>query len=282
MKILVFDAGNTALKWRVGRLPEAAAAATGGVAEMPAFESGGLVQARALRAELRAEFSAELARALASLPSSIDAAYGCSVASREVMDRVDAETQRRFGLPVLWLDSQAAFAYRGLRLRNGYRDPARLGADRWHALIAARAAWPDAPVLVINAGTATTVDCLRADGLFTGGVIAPGVQLMFDALARGTARLPQAAGAVCAHPDNTGDAITTGVWDCQIGLIERRLAAFAERSPQGPPIRVLIDGGHGPALRERLHLDAARAIVTAARDLVPRGVALRAAALQER
>ena len=49
-------------------------------------------------------------------------------------------------------------------VRNGYREPAQLGCDRFAALIAARHHHPDRDLLVVNAGTATTVDALTADG----------------------------------------------------------------------------------------------------------------------
>src|SRR5499427_3904546 len=69
---------------------------------------------------------------------------------------------------------------------NGYASPARLGADRWAALVSARSMFR-AACLVVMAGTATTIDPLRGDGTFAGGMILPGLDLMKRSLAESTA-----------------------------------------------------------------------------------------------
>ena len=108
---------------------------------------------------------------------------------------------------------------------NAYGRPDQLGPDRWAALIGA---WSilRAPCLVVAAGTATTVDVLRGDGRFVGGVILPGLDLMKRSLARGTAQLPFARGRFSAEPRNTADAIETGCLLAQAGAIERTFAAM--------------------------------------------------------
>lgn len=68
--------------------------------------------------------------------------------------------------------------------------PADVGADRLvNALAAARL--HGTPALVMDLGTATTLDCVAADGAFVGGAIAPGLGLGLDALVAGTALLPR-------------------------------------------------------------------------------------------
>ena len=108
---------------------------------------------------------------------------------------------------------------------NAYGRPDQLGPDRWAALIGA---WSilRGPCLVVAAGTATTVDVLRGDGRFVGGVILPGLDLMKRSLARGTAQLPFARGRFSAEPRNTADAIETGCLLAQAGAIERTFAAM--------------------------------------------------------
>ena len=103
---------------------------------------------------------------------------------------------------------------------NAYADPARLGADRWAALIGARALHA-ADCLVVMAGTATTIDVLTANGEFRGGLILPGERLMKHALAERTAGLPLSGGSVTDYPRDTGDAIETGCFFAQLGAIER-------------------------------------------------------------
>ena len=103
---------------------------------------------------------------------------------------------------------------------NRYQDPGQLGSDRWAALIGAWGREGKA-CLVVNAGTATTVDALSDAGTFEGGLILPGFDMMREALASGTAGLPRAAGRDTAFPRNTADAIWSGCVGAQAGAIER-------------------------------------------------------------
>ena len=68
--------------------------------------------------------------------------------------------------------------------------PGEVGADRLvNALAAARL--HGTPAVVVDFGTATTFDCVAADGAYVGGAIAPGLELGLDALAARTAKLPR-------------------------------------------------------------------------------------------
>jgi type III pantothenate kinase len=252
MTWLLLDAGNSALKFAFAE-PHERVVTPGAALAL---------------ADLPAALTVQLRRPLAG-------AFGCNVAGAEIARAIEATVQAECGVPVTWFASQREFESGGVRLRSGYRDPAQLGADRWHALLAARAAYPGVALLVVNAGTATTVDGVRADGEFIGGVIAPGVRLMFDGLARQTAQLPLANGDLVAHPDNTDDAITTGVLESQLGLIERRVRRLAA---DAGPVLVLLDGGNAAALRAHLTFDPRLATVCHEPNLVLRGVLLRAQA----
>jgi type III pantothenate kinase len=109
-------------------------------------------------------------------------------------------------------------------VRNGYRNPAQLGCDRFAAAIGAHALEPGKALVVATCGTATTIDALSAEGDFIGGMILPGLGLMASSLARNTAQLPQiaASGAIPAgFADNTDDAILSGCLSAQAGAIER-------------------------------------------------------------
>jgi type III pantothenate kinase len=136
-------------------------------------------------------------------------------------------------------------------ISNGYKHPQRLGVDRWCALIGARAHFKEA-LLVVTAGTATTIDSLSADGRFLGGLILPGVGLMKHALAEHTAGLSFVEeGCHAAFPDNTADAIASGVLEAQAGAVER---AFLRLPHAG---LCLVSGGAAPALAPLLaHLPA--------------------------
>jgi type III pantothenate kinase len=128
-----------------------------------------------------------------------------------------------------------------LGVTNSYKDPTRLGADRWAALIAARTRHT-AAVCVVDCGTAVTVDALDPNGVFRGGVILPGLALMRDALLQRTQGVRDAegdAGSVFAH--TTADGVAAGTLLGLAGAIDRILdeqAAMLGAAPQ-----VLITGG---------------------------------------
>ncbi len=146
----------------------------------------------------------------------------------------------------LWLKAQAERC----GVRNGYEKPELLGADRWAALIAARALHHGAS-LVVNAGTATTVDMLAADGSFLGGAILPGVDLMRFVLHEHTGRLPLAEGSYRETPRNTVDAIETGCRHAQAGAVERMYRVFREVAPA--PL-CIVAGGAGRVLVDQLSM----------------------------
>ncbi|HEY5801463.1 MAG TPA: type III pantothenate kinase [Burkholderiaceae bacterium] len=140
-------------------------------------------------------------------------------------------------------------------VRNGYREPGKLGCDRFAAAIGARALFPGRALVVATCGTATTVDALQPDGTFSGGMILPGLRLMAASLARGTAQLPeidwQAADAASTVADNTRDAIASGCLAAQSGAIMRALDEQQARHGQGQVLCVL-SGGAAPAIAPAL------------------------------
>lgn len=133
---------------------------------------------------------------------------------------------------------------------NGYAEPSRLGSDRWCGMIAARAAYPGEHLLVATFGTATTLEALRADGVFTGGLIAPGWSLMMESLGSHTAQLPtlDAASARAAlnqsrsmFATETAAALSAGCLLAQASLIER--AWHNLKADWQADVRLILDGG---------------------------------------
>lgn len=278
MTWLLLDVGNTAVKWAHSD------------AQGNRFVGTGI--------ELRLN-TQPLAQRLATVwrVPRAKSAFGSSVADHATMEAIEAAAREAAGISVTWLKAQPHFAGAGpgygLALINAYRYPEQLGADRWHAMIAVCAKYPGESLVVATCGTATTVDCVRAEpgtaAVFLGGVIAPGVDLMHESLARGTARLPDARyvvdGQIVAHPDNTDDAIVTGVFHAQAGLIERIAREFCVElaaEDRAPP-RLLLAGGRARSLLAALSKrllgaapDTSVCGVTIEENLVLRGVALRA------
>jgi type III pantothenate kinase len=105
--------------------------------------------------------------------------YLCSVLDPARQAQLDSCLAARFGAAVTRFRSEA----QALGVTNGYREPGRLGADRWMALLAA-AAMVQTDCIVIDAGSAITVDLLRADGQHLGGAILPGFNTSNDSFRR--------------------------------------------------------------------------------------------------
>lgn len=149
--------------------------------------------------------------------------------------------------PVHWIGSREEQC----GVSNGYRNPAQLGTDRWAALIGARALEPEAPVLVVVCGTATTIDLLSPEGRFMGGNILPGMGLMLRSLHTNTAALPDADGEYLNHPTQTVDAITSGCQHAQAGTIER---LFRRHRAEYGDLKCVISGGAGRTVAPRLSI----------------------------
>lgn len=209
--MLAIDAGNTRIKWGVhdGR----GWVATGAVATAD---------------------SARIGDAWSTLPR-IDGAIASNVAGPDVARNLAAACDAR-GAALRVITSQVE----QLGVVNGYKEPAQLGSDRWAALVAAHAALAGHK-LVVNAGTALTIDALTGDGRFLGGLIVPGPALMRRSLDRGTAGLRLTEGTVREFPESTPDAITSGAVQASVGAIERVAKSMAAQGC--PPGRIILSGG---------------------------------------
>lgn len=225
MSALLIDAGNSRVKWafvshgRLGPQHVLAHESTQAHAGSPAWNRA-LQRWRAAARRRRDPLAAVLV---------------VSVAGR----RFDASLRR---LCRQQLGLRAQFVSSGkdaCGVRNGYRDAWRLGADRWVALLGARVLLPNRAVLIVDAGTALTLDLLGADGRHHGGVIVPGPQLMVQSLLRETSGIRRRAAG-------SGRA----AW---VGPVSRRLFARDTRTALQAgachAATALIQRAHGQAVR---------------------------------
>ena len=139
--------------------------------------------------------------------------------------------------------------------------PSRVGTDRLLGAWGARLHY-GAPLLVVDLGTATTVDVVDASGAFAGGAILPGMDLGLASLARGTAQLPEVrlSAPEAAIGRDTGAAIRSGVVLGHLGAIrEIVMRIVAELAPGGQRPTVIATGGVTLAawVRDALLLPAA-------------------------
>ncbi len=158
-----------------------------------------------------------------------------------------------------WEHIEASLGRKGLRIFQVGRDvspgieirydpPSAVGMDR---LVCARAAWKDYGVcLVVDAGTAVTVDLVGEGPSFLGGAIAPGAGLMSRALGKGCALLP---GDVDPGPSSefppasTRECIRAGVTLGFAGLVDRLVEEF--RPLAGKDVPCVATGGEAPLWR---------------------------------
>jgi type III pantothenate kinase len=144
-------------------------------------------------------------------------------------------------------------------VKNCYEYPEKLGTDRWAALIAA---WhiKQSPCVVVNAGTAVTIDALNEKGEFIGGIILPGIHLMQQSLGLATAQLPtitskkSASTIINPYQDifakNTADAMLAGAINAACGAVMQMHAALAIQCKKTPYI--FICGGNAQLIKDNL------------------------------
>jgi type III pantothenate kinase len=214
------------------------------------------------------DYDAPLERALPEAPLPDNArAWVASVASGARSDAFRAALAERFH-HVREVRTERALG--GLRI--AYREPARLGVDRFLAMLAAHAAG-GGPWLVVGVGTALTIDLLRKDGEHLGGRIAPSPTLMREALHARARQLPVQGGRAVTFADDTDDALASGCEGAAVALVERSLDLAAPRVGRVPG--VLLHGGGAGALaaalpdahwRPALVLEGLAARIALARD----------------
>ena len=256
MKQLLIDAGNTRLKWAV--------LTAGRLGRVQAIEWRSRNPQPAARRVLRGRYARIVA---------------CSVAGT-AMERALRRAARASGNPPPQFIRSTR---RAAGVRNGYLQTWRLGADRWVAMLGARARFPGRALCVVDVGTALTLDLLDARGRHRGGLLTPGPALMVESLLSNTAGIRRRAGALrsgvhgkspatvargsALFGRSTRAGLLAGSTMACAALIERALREARAALPGSP--RLLLAGGGARQVAPLLHVAHVRAD-----DLVLRGLAL--------
>lgn len=159
------------------------------------------------------------------------------------------ELRQRFAVPVIC--AQPAQQLAGVT--NGYEDYARLGLDRWLALLGAYHLGQRA-CLVIDLGTAVTADLVAADGRHLGGFICPGLPLMRDQLSTHTRRIRYDRGAADAALSSlepgrsTAEAVERGCLLMLRGFVRAQYDEALARFPEG--VEIFLTGGDVELVRD--------------------------------
>jgi type III pantothenate kinase len=107
-------------------------------------------------------------------------------------------------------------------ITNGYSNHAQMGADRWLAILGAQQLYPQKTLLIVDSGTATTIDLLSGTAEHLGGWIIPGVDMMMNALFNQTKRVMGEVGSISevAFGLNTNENVNLGCWSATLGAVE--------------------------------------------------------------
>jgi type III pantothenate kinase len=128
----------------------------------------------------------------------------------------------------------------GMQVRTD--NPREVGADRIVNAVSAYQTW-GGPIVIVDFGTATTFDCVTADGAYVGGAIAPGLRIAEEALFSKTAKLPRVEVARPSSPigTNTVHAMQSGLFYGYVGLVDG--LARRCREALSPDAKVVATGG---------------------------------------
>ena len=132
---------------------------------------------------------------------------------------------------------------------SAYEKPQQLGVDRWLTLLAAAQLYPNKNVLIIDAGTATTVDLLAASGQHLGGWILAGVSTLFSSILKETTNVEAkpADEASLVFGSNTTTNVNNACWAATVGLINEAIRQAEIKL--GSLDEVIITGGNSVTLQ---------------------------------
>lgn len=133
------------------------------------------------------------------------------------------------------------------KLISAYQEPMTLGIDRWLALLGTMHLYSQENVLIIDAGTATTVDLLAANGEHQGGWILAGINALFSSILSHSTLVhaKNKTTPSLAFGANTSDNVNNACWAATLGMIER---ALEQAQQLGEINRIILTGGDGKAL----------------------------------
>lgn len=218
--ILDIDAGNSFVKWRV-------------------VDDSEVIAAGSEATEQVSKQGLDLTRI-----EGLNQARISSVANRALAERLREQVQQQFNVEMQI--ARVSSIVSGVSC--GYTELETLGIDRWLAVVAAYQRYLG-PVLVVDAGSAITIDLIGPQGVHLGGYISPGLRLMREALWQGTAKvqvdrvesLNMLVPGTC-----TQDAVNRGCLLAVVATIEKLASQY--------PASIVITGGDATVVAEALSL----------------------------
>jgi len=165
---------------------------------------------------------------------------------------LDAVLAARFGDAVTRCRSEAE----SCGVVNGYDEPGRLGVDRWLALLGA-ASLVAGDCVVIDAGSAITLDLLRGDGRHLGGAILPGIRTSQERFRQIFAHIDFDDPRIAAN-DEPGSSTEAAIQiDYPLDSIRRLRDLVTDWLPRlGPEAKILLAGGDAARVQRELGREA--------------------------
>ena len=155
--------------------------------------------------------------------------------------------KKYFGIDPLYIQSGIKT---GLKLK--YANPKEIGADRIAGAIGACTLHPNRNIIIIDLGTATTIDIVTKDKEYLGGAILAGLKISTNALSNGTAKLPSVEiakpGHICAT--STIEAIQSGLYYGHAGAIKEFCYLYKKNVIKDDDVFILGTGGFSRIFEE--------------------------------
>ncbi len=136
-------------------------------------------------------------------------------------------------------------------VKCAYHEPHQYGVDRWLTLLAANNMFPAEPCVIVDSGTATTVDVLSAEGQHIGGWILPGIRLMLDSLTTNTENVVSNLSPIThlSLAQDTENAVNQACWSASVGLVNNAVKLIKNNEVgSGRETNIIFTGGNGEQL----------------------------------
>ncbi len=166
-----------------------------------------------------------------------------SVRDSDLLEKL-RETAKQHQVPVY----TASVTANSGRVICGYKQFQNLGIDRWLAVLAVDKLYPNEAVVVIDSGTATTIDIVDTNHHHLGGWIIPGIDLMMESIVAKAEKVfhntqPQFDFTIAT---NTPAAVSEGSLTATLGMVEMAKQKLAR------PCRIVCTGGYGNLLHQHI------------------------------
>ena len=231
VRALLFDAGNTRLKW--GYYARGRISKSGSVTHEQLHDTG---------------YAALTSR----MPRKVTHAAASNVAGPALATKLSSVIGLHAAVDIRFAHCQK----QAFGVTTAYRQPRRLGVDRWVAMIGA---WNEfrSALCIVDAGTALTIDVLDRSGQHLGGQIIPGIDMMGESLRIRTSNIAAASRKSRDPGDGLGifgrstdDAIVYGSLSAACGAIDR--AAKRLRGAAMRP-KIVLTGGDASRILKQLN-----------------------------